>query len=145
MDDILKIDGAIITNTTQVAQELNDYFCSVFTRENTDVIPDLPIMTGSAIMDIFFSQKDIKQKVLKLKPSSAPGPDMIPVRLLQDHIDELKIPLQKIFNLSMSTGIVPKDWNIANVTPIFKKGAKGRPSNYRPVRSHQLQGKSWSL
>jgi hypothetical protein len=33
----------------------------------------------------------------------------------------------------MDTGGVPEDWKSANVTPIFKKGAKSEPGNYRPV------------
>ena len=31
------------------------------------------------------------------------------------------------------TGEIPEDWRKANVTPIFKKGTKGDPGNYRPV------------
>jgi hypothetical protein len=33
----------------------------------------------------------------------------------------------------MDTGDIPDDWKTANVTPIFKKGTKGCPGNYRPV------------
>ena len=33
----------------------------------------------------------------------------------------------------MATGIVPEDWRVANVTPIFKKGSKSQAANYRPV------------
>ena len=33
----------------------------------------------------------------------------------------------------MYSGVVPQDWRIANVTPIFKKGSKGKPENHRPV------------
>jgi len=33
----------------------------------------------------------------------------------------------------MEEGVVPADWRDANVTPIFKEGAKSSPSNYRPV------------
>ena len=38
-----------------------------------------------------------------------------------------------LFNKSLSSGIVPQDWRTANVCPIFKKGAKNCPENYRPI------------
>jgi hypothetical protein len=34
---------------------------------------------------------------------------------------------------SLEEGLVPEDWRTANVTPVFKKGAKTDPGNYRPV------------
>ena len=39
------------------------------------------------------------------------------------------------------TGIVPLDWRRANVVPIFKKGTKSLPSNYRPVSLTSIVGK----
>ncbi|CAJ0924388.1 unnamed protein product [Ranitomeya imitator] len=33
---------------------------------------------------------------------------------------------------SIATGSVPQDWRIANVVPIFKKGSKSEPGNYKP-------------
>jgi hypothetical protein len=33
----------------------------------------------------------------------------------------------------MATGIVPKNWKEAIVTPIYKRGPKAEPGNYRPV------------
>ncbi len=42
-------------------------------------------------------------------------------------------PLEILFNKSIRTGEIPEDWRKANVTPIFKKGTKGDPGNYRPV------------
>ena len=39
-----------------------------------------------------------------------------------------------LFNLSLDTGIVPPDWKLARVSPIFKdKGSKHEISNYRPI------------
>ena len=34
---------------------------------------------------------------------------------------------------SLHTGDVPYDWRIANVTPIYKKGERCDPQNYRPI------------
>ncbi|KAK4826385.1 hypothetical protein QYF61_008056 [Mycteria americana] len=42
---------------------------------------------------------------------------------------------------SWLTGEVPADWRLANVTPIFKKGRKEDPGNYRPVSLTSLPGK----
>ena len=33
----------------------------------------------------------------------------------------------------MNTGSIPKDWLSANITPVFKKGDKSKPNNYRPI------------
>jgi hypothetical protein len=38
-----------------------------------------------------------------------------------------------IFKGSLKDGEVLEEWRRANVTPIFKKGAKSDPGNYRPV------------
>ncbi|KAK4819033.1 hypothetical protein QYF61_024398 [Mycteria americana] len=42
---------------------------------------------------------------------------------------------------SWLTGEVPADWRLANVTPIFKKGRKEDPGNYRPVSLTSVPGK----
>jgi hypothetical protein len=42
-------------------------------------------------------------------------------------------PLLTDIYKSLTTGIVPGDWSEANVTPIFKKGIKTQPENYRLV------------
>jgi len=41
--------------------------------------------------------------------------------------------LYLLFTRSLSEGVVPTQWKFANVTPIYKKGTKSDPSNYRPV------------
>ena len=38
-----------------------------------------------------------------------------------------------MFSEPMETGCLPDDWKTANVTPIFKKGSKQQPGNYRPI------------
>ncbi|KAK4810787.1 hypothetical protein QYF61_008759 [Mycteria americana] len=61
------------------------------------------------------------------------GPDEIHPRVLKELADVLTKPLSIIYQQSWLTGKVPVDWRLANVTPIYKKGRKEDPGNYRPV------------
>ena len=46
---------------------------------------------------------------------------------------QISKPLSILFNKSLTLCKVPSDWKCANVTPIFKKGNKSQPGNYRPI------------
>ena len=61
------------------------------------------------------------------------GPQSIPVNILQLLKTDISIPLSKIFNLSMQTGIHPDCLKLAMVIPIHKKGSKLEVGNYRPI------------
>ncbi|HMK58440.1 MAG TPA: reverse transcriptase family protein [Nitrososphaeraceae archaeon] len=45
----------------------------------------------------------------------------------------LILPLIILFNAIIESGHLPSEWKIATVTPIFKKGASSKVSNYRPI------------
>ncbi|WP_221627776.1 hypothetical protein, partial [Proteus mirabilis] len=50
-------------------------------------------------------------------------------------------PLSIIFAKSWEMGEVPEYWRKAKVTPVFKKGKKEDPGNYRPVSLTSVPGK----
>ena len=83
--------------------------------------------------DINFTADDVEKKLENLKIGKSPGPDGIHPRVLKELAKELKMPLFIIFRKSLDTGILPKVWKIANVSPIFKKGSRHLAANYRPV------------
>ena len=87
------------------------------------------------------TEKKIIEKIRKLKEHGAPGPDGISAYLLRTADTELARPLKKIFEQSLSSGVVPSDWRHATVVPIFKKGTKGSAGNYRPVSLTSIPGK----
>ena len=59
--------------------------------------------------------------------------DEVHPMVLRNCSDAFSCPLELIFKKSILEGRVPDAWREANVTPIFKKGIKLDPANYRPV------------
>jgi hypothetical protein len=105
---------------------LYTFFCSVFIQEDLDELPQPEqLYQGLELFSsVTFDQQTVQKRLENLKPSSAPGPDGVWPRVL---------PLALIFTKFFQEGSVPSIWKQANVTPIFKKGVKGNPGNYRPV------------
>ena len=127
------LDGNLVSSSKEMASMLNGYFSSVFSPE-MDRPPDIQEMeVRSKLETIDISTRKVQKKIRELKPDSAPGPDGINGRLLQGLADEISPVLSEIFRKSLNEGEVPPDWKAANVTPIFKKGAKTKPENYRPI------------
>jgi hypothetical protein len=116
-----------------MAELLNKFFGSVFTREDITIIPSADEIETDIMQEVEVTEKVVKNKIRNLKTASAAGPDGIGPRLLQELENELAPALTLIFRRSIEYGEIPEDWKTANVTPIYKKGAKADPGNYRPV------------
>jgi hypothetical protein len=126
--------GNTVSDSGKMADLLNKTFGMAFTREDRNVIPEPEEQhEGEELGQIFVTVRDVKQKIKKLRREAASGPDGIGPAILMEMNNELAPVLACIFNKSLRTGEVPDDWREANVTPIFKKGKRTAPENYRPV------------
>ncbi|PKU41655.1 rna-directed dna polymerase from mobile element hypothetical protein [Limosa lapponica baueri] len=69
------------------------------------------------------------------------GPDRKHPRVLRDLVDVIAKLFSIIFERSWRTREVPEDWRKSYVMPVFKKGKKEDPENYRPVSLTSIHGK----
>ena len=78
---------------------------------------------------------EITKIICNLPNNKAPGMDNISAKVLKIITGNecIAIPLEYIFNLSFSTGIVPDLLKIAKVVPIHKKCQRNLAENYRPI------------
>ncbi|XP_044751634.1 uncharacterized protein LOC123311635 [Coccinella septempunctata] len=115
------------------ANVLSETFASNFTVEPMDSIPTPNVDRIAAdIPDVVITQQIIKY-LLDLRVDTAPGIDGITTRLLKQCAEAFAPPLKILFSRSVNSSCIPSDWLNASITPIFKKGDKLDPSNYRPI------------
>ncbi|PKU41649.1 rna-directed dna polymerase from mobile element jockey- hypothetical protein [Limosa lapponica baueri] len=86
-------------------------------------------------------EKDqVRDQLRRLDIHKSVGPDGIHPRVLRELAEVIAGPLSIIFERFWRTGEVPKDRRKANVIPVFKKGKKEDPGNYRPVSLASIPG-----
>ncbi|KAI8513198.1 hypothetical protein Bbelb_098370 [Branchiostoma belcheri] len=129
----LKVGNTIISDSGKKAEVLSSQFKSVFTEEDTTDMPSLGQPCTPPMEHIVVSTDGVEKMLQGLNPSKASGPDQIPPWFLKLTASEIAPVLTNIFQHSLNTAEIPKDWRDANICAIFKKGDRAVPSNYRPV------------
>ena len=67
----------------------------------------------------------------KLDTGKANGPDAISARMLKR--TAIAPSVTELFNISISTGQLPKDWKVSYVVPIPKLPGAKSPSDFQPI------------
>ena len=125
------------------ADLFNNYFSSVYTIEDTtNPIPKPSVINNDCeISDIVCSPTVVLKQLNKINISKAAGPDELHPKVLAELKNNINIPLSIIFTKSLEECKLPSQWKHAIVRPLYKKGTKSSPQNYRPVSLTSVCGK----
>ncbi|KAF1468861.1 hypothetical protein FQV17_0013719, partial [Megadyptes antipodes antipodes] len=142
---LLDAGGDIVTEDEEKAEVLNACFASVFNRQTSypqgTRPPELEDRDGEQDERPIIQEEAVNDLLCHLDAHKSMGPDGIHPRVLRELAEELAKPLSIIYQQSWLTGEVPDDWRLASVTPIYRKGRKEDPGNYRPVSLTSVPGK----
>ncbi len=81
----------------------------------------------------FTITKELLLALSKLSTGKSSGTDTVTAEMLKSGKDYLIDPLLRLVNYVFSTGIAPDVWNESLLTPIYKKGDRLDPGNYRGI------------
>ncbi|KFP91189.1 hypothetical protein N311_01095, partial [Apaloderma vittatum] len=83
----------------------------------------------------------VRDQLNNLDIHKSMGPEWMHPRVLRELVEVIAGPLSIIFAKSWEKGEKSEDWRKANITPVFKKGKKEDPGNYRQVSLTSIPGK----
>ena len=93
-------------------------------------------LSGNFLNSLFFeeiSEQEVTNLCSSLGSGTATRFDNVTMSLIKETIASISSPLTRIFNLSITSGMVPVELKISRVVPLFKAGHKSIFSNYRPI------------
>lgn len=85
--------------------------------------------------NISISDSSVRESIKRLNKKKASGPNKMPITFLINvqTINIITPVISVIFQQSLDQGEISANWKNANIVPIYKKGERTTPANYRPV------------
>ena len=143
----LCFNGEVIKDKWKMANKLNNFFVSIADDIVSNINPPLPQnidpTTHMTHVDSHMTFKNVDPESLKTIVSemdNKKSSDLFDMSnfLIKKIINVILNPLCHIFNLSLSTGVIPVQLKEAKIVPIYKldngnDAGKKIPANYRPI------------
>ena len=116
------------------ANELNEFYNRFDTRDEQEdiinLVDQLDFTTDSCPS---FNESEVKLCFKQQKSKKAPGPDNIAGRVIKECCEQLAPIFTRLFNQSLSDGVVPVSWKTSTLIPVPKPGIPQVKNDLRPV------------
>ena len=143
-DILLKNDNNLLINNKQeISNTLNDYFTTIGINLSNKIPNIDKIDSNSYVSNIknyhntFFlkhiSNNEVINYIKSLNTNKKTRSDCPQIKYIKLSSEIISPILTKIINQCIDEDIFPDDLKVAEITPIFKKGVKTNPTNWRPI------------
>ena len=103
-------EGLVISDSKAMSTTFNNYFSSVFTREDAENVPEPEQRhQGQTLNEVKVTVKKVREKIRGLRRGAAAGPDKTGPQLLQELVDVISSPLATVMRKTLEDGSVPDD------------------------------------
>eukprot|EP00116_Pleurobrachia_bachei_P000518 sb/3460780/ len=129
-DGILQGDPVVMANILQ--QQYKSVFSPPTMTELRTEIEEIPT-PEKTLNDVNITADLVLKAIKDIPPGSAPGPDKFPAIVLKEAGSLLAPIMANLWRKSVDTGDIAPIFKQQTIVPVFKKGSRALPANYRPV------------
>ena len=115
--------------------------CAVFCSAGAALSPRPLRVVSAAFKVTTVTLPELSLALRGMSSSRASGDDGVTVQMLRATFPVIGPHLLHVINSSLRTGEVPLKWKEASVVPLFKKGDRSDPVNFRPISINSVPGK----
>lgn len=132
--DTLYLDNCSGSDGFSIANLFSSFFQSVFVSDTCDTPKTPPHVSNACIIESINITPAVVEKYLsRINVSKGSGPDDLHPLFLRNCCKELALPIALLFDLSLTSGVMPTLWKKSLVVPIYKSGDKHNVRNYRGI------------
>ncbi len=113
-----------------LAEELNHFFARFEVKQPTTTLAPPPT---SGTCHLIIQEYEVRRVLKTVNTRKAAGPDGVPGKVLKACAHQLAGLFTKIFNLSLTSAIIPPCLKSATIIPVPKKAVTSSLNDYRPV------------
>ena len=143
----LEKDGILSFDPKTNAEIFKDFYSNL-ANNVVKKLPTPPNKYGKTAVNNYYKKLNLRGKnfsfapvapatILKLlkqlNPAKSAGIDNLTGKFLKEGAPVLASPITDLVNLSISLSLFPDDCKIAKLKPLYKKEAKTKQKNYRPI------------
>ena len=134
-------DGDLISEPLKICNVFNNYFADIgskLAKQLPESITSFESYMPSNLpcTNFTFDQiecSEVVKEICSLQTKKASGHDLISTRCIKENLLVLAPVLTQLINLMIEQSEFPNCLKVARVIPLFKKGSKTNPANYRPI------------
>uniref|UniRef100_A0A1X7TGJ2 Reverse transcriptase domain-containing protein n=1 Tax=Amphimedon queenslandica TaxID=400682 RepID=A0A1X7TGJ2_AMPQE len=116
-----------------VKANLFNQFFSVFSSHSMTNQSQMKSTLDVCIGHVNILPAEVYKALTQLKTSKSMGIDWIGPVILKHCASALFLPLHNLFHQSLIHGVLPQEWKVHLITPVYKSGEKSDVKNYRPI------------
>ena len=98
----------------------------MFVKEPVGEVPIISSRVAEDMPNKTITEEDVIVDIKSINKNKSCGPDEIDVRMLHELLDFMSKPITALLKKSLSTGVLPKDWLAAVLTPVFKRSNRDK-------------------